>query len=94
MNRINDNTEQTAKLMMSDLLNPIRFITQPDKKPPVKPPIPINIMLKPPSFRALVVDRLCIQVGNHEKMAQSPISMVPKMREPTRSALMFPVWSK
>ena len=77
---------QTAKLASIDLRRPIKFTSQPDIKPPVKPPIPKNIMLNPRSFGASTLNRLCIQVGIHEKSAHIPISMVPNTTEPITSA--------
>ncbi|MDB5135565.1 MAG: hypothetical protein JWP37_2168 [Mucilaginibacter sp.] len=79
---------------MSDLLKPIKFTTQPERKPPVKPPIPKHIVLNPRSLCASVVNRLCIQVGIHENMAHKPISIVPKITEPVTIARMFLGWNK
>src|SRR5450432_864107 len=89
LKRIKDKRAQTAKLNISDLLSPARFASQPDKKPPVKPPMPKHIILNPPCWRASVLTRLCIQVGSHENTAHRPISIVPKIMEPVTIARML-----
>src|SRR3954452_9980024 len=83
LNIIKDNTVHTEKQSNIDLRRPIAFVSHPDKKPPVRPPIPSIIMLRPRSFCASpLLIKVCIQVGIHEKIAHMPISIVPKITEP------------
>src|SRR5512138_3613462 len=83
LNKTNERIEQAIKHNSIDLLVPIAFINQPDKKPPINPPMPSIIMIMPLSFcPSPVVINPCIHVGIHKKIAQSPINIVPKINEP------------
>src|SRR6478609_4207131 len=83
LNRIKDNTVHTEKQSNIDLRRPIALVSHPDKKPPVNPPMPSIIMLRPRSFCASPLSiNVCIQVGIHEKIAHMPISIVPKITDP------------
>src|SRR6186997_615254 len=58
---------------------------QPEKNPPLRPPAPNNIMVRPRSeCPSDAVRRLCTQVGSHENIAHNPISMVPKITTPLK----------
>src|SRR5580704_16427876 len=87
LNNRKENTEQATKHRIIDLRRPIALTSHPDRKPPVSPPIPNIIILKPRSFWASAKgSRLCIQVGSQEKMAHRPISIVPKIMEPVNKS--------
>src|SRR5690349_5763848 len=87
LNNMNDKTVHTEKQKSMERRKPKALTTQPDRNPPVSPPIPSIIILSPRSFWASpVAIKLCIHVGIHEKMAHNPINIVPKIIEPiTRS---------
>src|SRR5215217_1802093 len=89
LNKTKDMIEQTAKHRSIDLFRPAKLTSQPEKKPPASPPIPIHIMLKPRSFCASPGIRLWTQVGSQENIAHSPINMVPNISEPTKSSRRF-----
>src|SRR4051794_27686346 len=83
LNIIKDNTVHTEKQSNIDFRRPIALMSHPDKKPPVNPPMPNIIMLRPRSFCASPLPiNVCIQVGIHEKIAHMPISIEPKITEP------------
>src|SRR6476646_7089772 len=83
LNNTNDKIEQTEKQSSIDRLAPIALVNHPDKKPPVNPPIPSIIILKPRRFCPSPTEiRFCIQVGIQEKIAHKPMSMAPKITEP------------
>ena len=87
LNKRKENKAHTEKQISIDLRTPARFTSQPDKKPPVKPPIPMNIIPRLLCCCASAAGKiLWIQVGSQEKIAHIPISMEPKVMEPTISS--------
>src|SRR5688572_24479674 len=87
-NNRKDKIKQAEKHMIIALRTPNPLDIHPEKNPPVNPPAPSNIMLKPrccpPSAS---VNKLCTHVGSQEKIAHKPISIEPKMIAPLNKLL-------
>src|SRR5579862_3581359 len=89
LNNRNEQVLQAAKQRSIDFLEPMALSSQPDRKPPVRPPAAKTIMTDPTLSLPPDVIKPCNQVGSHENIAQSPISIVPKMTDPISRSLPY-----
>src|SRR5690606_2852881 len=81
-NNRTDMARQPLKHVSIARRTPSAFESQPETKPPARPPAPKSIIDRPRSDCPSALTRLCTQVGIHENMPHNPISIEPNMIAP------------